>query len=132
MAIFTKFEGIIAWQKARELCKLFDACIKRNPILAQNFKLKDQMDASSGSVMDNIAEGFGRMGNGEFVHFLTIASASAREFQSQLYRAFDKELISEEERQAMQNLADEICRIISSLIKNMQQSDNRGYKFKKG
>jgi 23S rRNA-intervening sequence protein len=55
MASFTKFEEIIAWQKARELCKLFDVCYKKYPDLSKNFKLSGQMDAFSGSVMDNIA-----------------------------------------------------------------------------
>jgi len=131
MATFTKFEEILAWQKARELCKQFDVCYKKYPDLAKNYKFSAQMDASSGSVMDNIAEGFGRMGNGEFVHFLTISSASAREYQSQLYRAFDKNYINEQEQNQMYSLADEICRMISALIKTLQQSDNRGYKFKK-
>lgn len=131
MATFTKFEEIIAWQKAKEFCKIFDACYKKHSDLAKNFKLSAQMDVSSGSIMDNIAEGFGRMGNGEFVHFLTIASGSAREYQSQLYRAFDKKYINEEEQKQMYNLADEICRMIAALIKTIHQSDNRGYKFKK-
>ncbi|MGC4101528.1 four helix bundle protein [Ferruginibacter sp.] len=131
MASFTRFEDIIAWQKARELCKLFDVCHKKYPALAANFKFSAQMDASSGSVMDNIAEGFGRMGNGEFVHFLTIAAASAREYQSQLYRAFDKSYITAEEQNQMYHLADEICKMISALIRTIHQSNSRGYKFKK-
>ena len=131
MAGFTKFEDIIAWQKARALCKQFDTCYKKYPELAKNYKLSAQMDASSGSVMDNIAEGFGRMGNGEFVHFLTIASGSAREYQSQLYRAYDKNYITEEEQKLMYNLAEEICRMIASLLTTIHQSNNRGYKFKK-
>ena len=131
MATFTKFEDILAWQKARELCKMFDVCYKKYPDLARNFKLSGQMESSSGSVMDNIAEGFGRMGNGEFVHFLTISSASAREYQSQLYRVFDKNYINEDEQKQMYNLADKICRMIAALIKTIHQSNNRGYKFKK-
>jgi four helix bundle protein len=62
MATFIKFEDIVAWQKSRELCKIFDVCYKKYPDLARNFKLSGQMESSSGSVMDNIAEGFGRMG----------------------------------------------------------------------
>jgi four helix bundle protein len=104
---------------------------KKYPELAKNFKFSAQMDTSSGSIMNNIAESFGRMGNGEFVHFLTIASASAREYQSQLYRAFDKNYINVDEQKQMYNLADEICRIITALIKTIHLSDNRGYKFKK-
>jgi four helix bundle protein len=131
MSVFTKFEEILAWQKARELCKQFNNCYLKYPDLAKNFKLSAQMDASSGSIMDNIAEGFGRMGNGEFVHFLTIASGSAREYQSQLYRAADKKYITGEEQIQMYNLSEEICKMIAALIKTIHHSDNKGYKFKK-
>jgi four helix bundle protein len=131
MASFSKFEEIIAWQKARELCRLFHSCHTKYSELAKNYKLSSQMESSSGSVMDNIAEGFGRMGNGEFGHFLTISSASAREYQSQLYRAFDKNYITEAEKIQMYNLADEVCKMNAALIKTLQQSEYRGYKFNK-
>jgi four helix bundle protein len=131
MASFTRFEDIIAWQKARELCKLYDVFYKKYPELAKNFKLSSQMEGSSGSIMDNIAEGFGRMGNGEFAHFLTIASGSAREFQSQCYRAFDKGYINTEEQTQLFVLCDEICKMIAALIKTLHQSSYKGYKFKK-
>jgi four helix bundle protein len=81
--------------------------------------------------MDNIAEGFGRMGNGEFVHFLTISSASAREFQSQSYKAFDKGYITADEHTKLFALCDEICKMLAALIKTLQQSSYKGYKFKK-
>jgi four helix bundle protein len=131
MASFTRFEDIIAWQKARELCKLYDDYYKKYPDLAKNFKLSGQMEGSSGSIMDNIAEGFGRMGNGEFVHFLTISSASAREFQSQCYRAFDKGYITADEQTKLFALCDEICKMLAALIKILHQSSYKGYKFKK-
>jgi four helix bundle protein len=92
MASFKKFEEIIAWQKARTLyqhiCKHTDEGTLKN-----HFSLKDQIERSSGSVMDNIAKGFGRMGNGELVHFLTITLGSAREVQSQLYRCLEKNIL---------------------------------------
>ena len=60
------------------------------------------MDRSSGSIMDTIAEGFGRDGNREFHNFLSYSNGSCTELKSQTYRAFDKRLISEEEMNFIQ------------------------------
>jgi len=126
----TRFEDIIAWQKARQLCRLIDEYIFKSN-WGKEFTLKDQAQRSAGSIMDNIAEGFGRMGNGEFSHFLTIANASGREVQSQLYRALDKKYISEEEFKTAYNLADEACKLINSLSSYLRKSEVKGLKFKK-
>ena len=88
MATFKQLEDIIAWQKARAFCCELKEDI-RHIELVKDYDLKNQLRASSGSVMDNIAEGFGRMGNADFKNFLTIAHGSLMESLSQLYRASD-------------------------------------------
>ena len=95
MATINKFEDLEIWQLAREICKdvwfLFETTS-----LGNDFKLKNQMNGSSGSVMDNIAEGFERNGRREFIQFLSIAKGSCGELKSQLYRSLDRKHISKE------------------------------------
>ena len=85
----TRFEDIEAWQLARVLCQRIFALTSEGG-LSKDFSLKDQFHRSSGSIMDNIAEGFDAGGNNEFVRFLGYAKRSASEIQSQLYRIFDR------------------------------------------
>ena len=129
MASFTRFEDIRVWQKSRLLCHNIYQ-ISNNSDLRKDYKLKDQINGSSGSVMDNIAEGFGRGGNTEFIQFLEISHASACETQSQLYRVMDRKYIQQEVFEELYNLVDEIKKMILSLIKYLQSSEFKGPKFK--
>ena len=129
MASFSKFEDIGAWQKSRLLCQNIYQ-VMNNSDLIKDYKLKDQISGSSGSIMDNIAEGFGRGGNAEFIQFLEISHASACETQSQLYRVLDRKYIKHEVFTELYNLAQEIKKMILSLIKYLRSSDFKGPKFK--
>ncbi len=84
-----QFEDLEIWQLARERCNDVHGFFETTS-LGKNYALRDQMDKCSGSVMDNIAEGFERNGNKEFIQFLSIAKASCGELRSQLYRALDR------------------------------------------
>ncbi|MFP4089094.1 MAG: four helix bundle protein [Cyclobacteriaceae bacterium] len=86
MATIKSFEELDSWQKARRLCYEVFKVSSQEPF-CRDFALKDQILRASGSVMDNIAEGFGRGGNKEFVQFLFYAKGSCVEVKSQLYRA---------------------------------------------
>lgn len=93
MATIQKFEDLEIWQLARELAKeIF--ILTQTDKLSGDFSLKDQMNRSAGSIMDNIAEGFGRGSRLEFIQFLNISTGSADELKSQLYRCLDREFIS--------------------------------------
>jgi four helix bundle protein len=129
MSTFQKFEDIIAWQKARVLCQVIKKYTDKE-LFSKDFKLVSQIKASSGSAMDNIAEGFERGGNKEFIQFLFISKGSAGETRSQLYRALDNEYINKEEFQKAYDLSDEVGKLIRGLINHLKESELKGDKFK--
>ena len=128
MATFKTFEEIVAWQKARVLCSKIYFLIS-STALAKDYKLKDQINSSSGSIMDNIAEGFGRGGNKEFVQFLEVSFASTCECQSQLCRIFDRKYIDKAMYDELYFLCAEIRRMLVTLIDYLQKTEIKGIKY---
>ncbi len=129
MATFNRFEDIIAWQKARVLCKVINGYTQKE-LFSKDFRLIGQIKGSSGSAMDNIAEGYERGGNKEFIQFLAISKGSAGETRSQLYRALDNNYISNEEFQKAYELVLEVSKLTGALMKHLKSSDLKGNKYK--
>jgi four helix bundle protein len=129
MAKIERFEDIKAWQVARELCKLIHG-LTLKPAFSKDYRLVGQIKGSSGSIMDNIAEGFERNGNREFIQFLSIAKGSSGETRSQLYRALDNEYISKDEFDKVFQMAEESSKLISGFMEYLNQSEIKGSKFK--
>ncbi|WP_242092136.1 four helix bundle protein [Aestuariivivens sediminicola] len=129
MATVKRFEDLEIWQEAR---KLFNQIkdVANETALKNDFRLKDQIKASSGSVMDNIAEGFERDGNLEFRQFLSIAKGSAGETRSQIYRVYDSMYISEEKMKLLVNDYEKLSKRISAFISYLNKKDFKGNKFK--
>lgn len=123
-----RFEDLEIWQEARVIAKqVFE--ITQNLPFSKDYKFKDQIRDSSGSIMDNIAEGFGRGGNKEFVQFLSIAKGSNDETRSQVYRAFDYQYIDEETKNDLVERSVQLSKKISSFIQYLRNSAYRGPKF---
>ena len=129
MAVINKFEDLEIWQKAREICQYIELLIQTTS-LKTNYSLKEQIDRSSGSVMDNIAEGFERNGNREFIQFLSIAKGSAGEVKSQSYRAFDKKLISEEQHMKLNEMTEIEKNKIGAMMNYLNNCEIKRLKFK--
>jgi four helix bundle protein len=128
MATITKFEDLEIWQEARKLAKEVFLLSKETD-LKTDFRFKEQIKASSGSVMDNIAEGFERDGNLEFRQFLSVAKGSAGETRSQIYRLYDCEYISEEQFKDLKNKYENLSGKIKNFITYLNKKDFKGNKF---
>lgn len=129
MGTISRFEDLAVWKKAREFSiEIFN--LTNSNGFERDFKLRSQKNASSGSVSDNIAEGFERGGTKEFIQFLSIAKGSAGEARSQLYRAFDRDYITEEKLIEMTEKAVVLSKSISGFINYLKQSGISGTKFK--
>ena len=129
MATVNKFEDLEVWQMARKYAgSIYELTLKEK--FSKEFKFKDQIKDSSGSVMDNIAEGFGRESRLEFINFLGIAKGSLYESQSQLYRAFDYGLISKEILDLHYQEAEIIAAKIAAFMIYLNKTIIRGKKFK--
>lgn len=122
-------EEIAIWNRARVVCKSIFDITKREP-LNKDFELIRQIRRSSRSIMDNIAEGYGRGGNKEFLQFLAIAKGSCSETQSQLYQLFDCNYISLQE---FEHLINECKRVYAGTVKLMEylrNSELKGNKYR--
>ncbi len=130
MSTINKFEDLKCWQAALAADKkLFELC-KSEPIFRDK-ALRYQILAASGSVMDNIAEGFSRGGNKEFVNFLVIANGSDGEVRSQLLRMLNRGHIDKIVFDEFYHLCNDISKMIFALINYLKASEYKGLRYKK-
>ncbi len=129
MATIQKFEDLKVWQKARFLTIQVYPLTFKEPICS-DFRFKDQIRGSLGSIRDNISEGFERGSKLEFINSLTTAKGEAGELKLQLYRGADNNYFSKELFETLYNLVDEITKMLTSLILYLNKSQIKGQKFK--
>lgn len=128
MATIKKFEELEIWRLARAFSlKIYN--VTADGTFSRDWSLKNQINESTGSVMDNIAEGFERGGNKEFINFLSYAKGSAGESKSQLYRALDRRHITPVLFDELREEATILGSKIGKLMEYLKNSGYRGNKF---
>jgi four helix bundle protein len=114
MPMITRFEGLIAWQKARELTREIYRITGSGPF-AKDFELRSQIRDAAVSTMSNIAEGFERRSPAEFSHLLNVAKSSCAELRSELYVALDATYLAQTVFDFLKSKAEEVARLIAGL-----------------
>jgi four helix bundle protein len=113
----TRFEDIDAWQEARKLVKMVYNVINKSSKFRKDFRLVNQVQDAAVSAMSNIAEGFARRSDREFIQFLFISKSSAAEVQSQLYVALDQEYINQDDFEKIYHQTEIVSKMDSGFIK---------------
>lgn len=127
LGTINNFEDLEIWKDARRLCELiYQNCLQNDKFQRHD---KSQIDRASSSIMDNIAEGFEREGNREFINFLTMSKGSCGEVRSQLIRAYDRKYLDEEKFLKLKNESIEISKKLSGFINYLKNSTHKGNKF---
>ena len=128
MATFKSFEELDVWQKARLFANVIYAQTTEGNF-SKDFGLKDQINRSAGSIMDNIAEGFERGGTREFLMFLSYAKGSAGETRSQIYRAHDRGYLEESVFNFLKNESINISRGLAGFMAYLRGTSIKGSRF---
>jgi four helix bundle protein len=130
MATIRSFEELEVWKRSRMIsAEIFKETMSDS--FFKDYALRNQINSASGSIMDNIAEGFERGGRKEFIQFLSYAKGSSGEVNSQLYRAIDRGHISEETFKKFQAEVTEIGKMLGGLIKYLNKTTIEGTKYLK-
>ena len=129
MSSVRDFEELAIFLKARELSKKIYPVTNREGFKS-DYRFVQQIRAAAGSIMDNIAEGFERTGNKEFLNFLYIAKGSCGEVRSQLIRANDIGYLTPEEYEELYSDCRKLSASIMNFIKEIKTSDITGAKYK--
>ena len=129
MATITCFEDIESWKMSKDLCKSLGSLIDAGRF-GKSYRLIHQIEGSSGSIMDNIAEGFERGTRAEFIQFLGFSKGSCGEFRSQLYRALDRNYISKEQFEEFLTLAIRVSSMLQKFISYLQKTTIEGERKK--
>jgi four helix bundle protein len=128
MATLSYFEELAIWQQARQYNReIFK--ISNSEDFGKDYRMKSQIRAAAGSIMDNIAEGFEREGNKEFIQFLYIAKGSCGETRSQLYRALDYGYMDENIFNTLKEDSFSLSKSIANFIQYLKNSEHKGHKF---
>ncbi len=129
MATINRFEDLEIWQLARilyqKISKLANK-IRKN----HDYRFADQIKASAGSIMDNIAEGFERNSRLEFLNSLSISKGESGELKSQLYRSLDDIYLTQKEFEELYEDTDKVSKKIANFVKYLNNSKIKGLKFK--
>jgi len=129
MARITKFEDIDSWKRARTFANEIYK-VTGTGKFARDFGLRDQIRRAAVSILSNIAEGFERGGDNEFLQFLSIAKGSCGEARAQLYVALDQAYISESQFATLSKSASDVSQLLSGFMKYLRQSTLRGSKYR--
>jgi four helix bundle protein len=129
MATIRKFEELEIWKLAKELYEIISP-LSNNLKKNKDFRFAEQIKSSSGSIMDNIGEGFERSSRLEFINSLGISKGEAGELKSQLHRLKIDSYISEKQFQEFYNKADILCARIANFISYLNTTEHKGLKFK--
>lgn len=119
MSKVERFEDLRCWQSARRLVKEVYLASEGGK-LGKDFPIRDQLRRAALSVMNNIAEGFGKFSSKDFIRFLDISQSSALEVRSILYVVLDLNYLSEEKIHELMSLADETRNLSLALIKYLR------------
>ena len=129
MATIEKFEDLEVWKLARIIYRKISKIAERLKS-KHDYRFAEQIKASAGSIMDNVAEGFERSSRLEFLNSLSISKGECGELKSQSYRLLDDHYLDETEFKDLQKDIDSETRKLASFILYLNKSNIKGLKFK--
>jgi four helix bundle protein len=125
-----RFEDLECWKEARILVNMVYEAINSNEKFKKDYRLRDQITDAAVSSMSNIAEGFSRRSNREFIQYLFISKSFSTEVQSEAYVALDQKYITQKTFDNIYNQADKVSRLDSGLITYLLNNEKH-YKKRK-
>lgn len=111
-----RFEDLLVWQKSQN----FAVSIYQDFSNLKDYAFKDQISRASVSISNNIAEGFDRKTNPDFIRFLYMATSSNSEVRSMLYLAERLKYLEAKRVKELIENSNEISRMLYGLINSMK------------